>query len=351
MTRMNQMQQVQQVQQQQGETPMSVSPVEARRVYPAVMDHAPSALSFAGNVNGPSTPGLLDSELLLLPPGLLEPGLGLELELDLGTGPRRRCLHRTGTGKTTAPGSSSPIVPISRQRHRSLPYPKNSSSSGVVTDNNSNELLGRRGRGRGRGKSFLTAFRGRDRCRDWAVVVEEAVNPLSLLRLSLVVDIVIEVITVSSCLFPVPVPVPNDSLHRDRNREISVGQSEEGEEEVMNIGRYLRDRQIQSHLPLSIPMVVEEEAKEERRRLRWTIGSWQDSLGSLGRKEKVTKLIAELRELAVKGQATDPSRSETQQASLGLFPKGLTVASQIYEKRNAENNSQEKPSEPASEKD
>ncbi|TBU31136.1 heat shock protein 70 [Dichomitus squalens] len=55
-------------------------------------------------------------------------------------------------------------------------------------------------------------------------------------------------------------------------------------------------------------------------------------------KEKVTKLIAELRELAVKGQAGDASVdadkirekvNETQQASLGLFQK-------VYEKRNAE---------------
>ncbi|THU86924.1 HSP70-domain-containing protein [Dendrothele bispora CBS 962.96] len=61
-------------------------------------------------------------------------------------------------------------------------------------------------------------------------------------------------------------------------------------------------------------------------------------------KEKVTKLIAELWELAVKGQAADPSRNETQQASLGLFQK-------VYEKRNAKNNSQEKLSEPEPEKD
>ncbi|KAJ8462018.1 hypothetical protein ONZ51_g11176 [Trametes cubensis] len=55
-------------------------------------------------------------------------------------------------------------------------------------------------------------------------------------------------------------------------------------------------------------------------------------------KEKVEKLIAELRELAVKGQAGDASVdadkirekiNETQQASLGLFQK-------VYEKRNAE---------------
>ncbi|KAK0241343.1 heat shock protein 70 family [Armillaria nabsnona] len=56
--------------------------------------------------------------------------------------------------------------------------------------------------------------------------------------------------------------------------------------------------------------------------------------------EKVAKLVAELRELAVKGQAADPSVdaeairvkiNETQQASLGLFSK-------VYEKRNAEEN-------------
>ena len=55
-------------------------------------------------------------------------------------------------------------------------------------------------------------------------------------------------------------------------------------------------------------------------------------------KEKVEKLVAELREIAVKGQAGDNSVSadsirekinETQQASLGLFQK-------VYEKRNAE---------------
>jgi len=56
-------------------------------------------------------------------------------------------------------------------------------------------------------------------------------------------------------------------------------------------------------------------------------------------KEKVTKLVAELRAIAVKGQAADPSITadsirekinETQQASLGLFQK-------VYEKKNAEN--------------
>ncbi|KAF9464963.1 heat shock protein 70 [Collybia nuda] len=65
-------------------------------------------------------------------------------------------------------------------------------------------------------------------------------------------------------------------------------------------------------------------------------------------KEKVTKLITELREVAVKGQAGDTSVTadnirekinETQQASLGLFQK-------VYEKRNAENQSSEQPSEP-----
>lgn len=55
-------------------------------------------------------------------------------------------------------------------------------------------------------------------------------------------------------------------------------------------------------------------------------------------KEKVTKLVNELRELAVKGQAGDEAVNadlirekiaETQQASLGLFQK-------VYEKRAAE---------------
>ncbi|EPQ55171.1 heat shock protein 70 [Gloeophyllum trabeum ATCC 11539] len=58
-------------------------------------------------------------------------------------------------------------------------------------------------------------------------------------------------------------------------------------------------------------------------------------------KEKVQKLVTELREIAVKGQAGDASVtaeqirekiSETQQASLGLFQK-------VYEKRNAEEQS------------
>jgi len=58
-------------------------------------------------------------------------------------------------------------------------------------------------------------------------------------------------------------------------------------------------------------------------------------------KEKVTKLVAELREVAAKGQTGDASVtadlirekiSETQAASLGLFQK-------VYEKRAAEQNS------------
>jgi molecular chaperone DnaK len=57
-------------------------------------------------------------------------------------------------------------------------------------------------------------------------------------------------------------------------------------------------------------------------------------------KDKVTKLVAELREIAVKGQAGDASVtadairekiSATQQASLGLFQK-------VYEKKQAESN-------------
>ena len=58
-------------------------------------------------------------------------------------------------------------------------------------------------------------------------------------------------------------------------------------------------------------------------------------------KDKVTKLLGELRELAIKGQAGDASITgdtirekinETQTASLGLFQK-------VYEKRAAENSS------------
>lgn len=70
-------------------------------------------------------------------------------------------------------------------------------------------------------------------------------------------------------------------------------------------------------------------------------------------KEKVSKLVAELREIAVKGQAGDASITadairekinETQQASLGLFQK-------VYEKRSAENASQEQPSESTEKKE
>ncbi|TBU38022.1 hypothetical protein BD309DRAFT_1059385 [Dichomitus squalens] len=45
--------------------------------------------------------------------------------------------------------------------------------------------------------------------------------------------------------------------------------------------------------------------------------------------EKVSKLIVELRELAIKGWAGDTSVNETQQSSLGLLQK-------VYEKRNVE---------------
>ena len=69
-------------------------------------------------------------------------------------------------------------------------------------------------------------------------------------------------------------------------------------------------------------------------------------------KEKVEKLVAELRELASKGQAADASITaevikakidETQQASLGLFQK-------VYEKRNAESNNSSSSEQPAEEK-
>ncbi|KAG2104033.1 heat shock protein 70 family [Suillus discolor] len=69
-------------------------------------------------------------------------------------------------------------------------------------------------------------------------------------------------------------------------------------------------------------------------------------------KEKVTKLVTELRELAAKGQAGDGAVTseqirekinETQQASLGLFQK-------VYEKRNAENAASESSSETKEEK-
>ena len=69
-------------------------------------------------------------------------------------------------------------------------------------------------------------------------------------------------------------------------------------------------------------------------------------------KEKVTKLIVELREIAVKGQAGDASItadairekiSEAQQASLGLFQK-------VHEKRSAENSASEPSSSESAEK-
>lgn len=59
------------------------------------------------------------------------------------------------------------------------------------------------------------------------------------------------------------------------------------------------------------------------------MGEFKDQLDAT-EKDKVTKLVTELRELAVKGQAADPSITaevirekinETQQASLGLFQK------------------------------
>lgn len=68
-------------------------------------------------------------------------------------------------------------------------------------------------------------------------------------------------------------------------------------------------------------------------------------------KEKVAKLVEELREIAVKGQAGDASINadlirekinETQQASLGLFQK-------VYEKRNAQAETSEAKEEPAKE--
>lgn len=83
-------------------------------------------------------------------------------------------------------------------------------------------------------------------------------------------------------------------------------------------------------------------------------------------KEKVSKLVSELRELAVKGQAADASITadiirekinETQQASLGLFQKVSLYllpqrcrridgfSAQVYEKRNAENNASSESSE------
>jgi molecular chaperone DnaK len=83
------------------------------------------------------------------------------------------------------------------------------------------------------------------------------------------------------------------------------------------------------------------------------MNDFKDQLDN-GEKEKVNKLVAELREMAVKGQAGDESVTadairekiaETQQASLGLFQK-------VYEKRAAEssNNNSENTSETKEEK-
>ena len=67
------------------------------------------------------------------------------------------------------------------------------------------------------------------------------------------------------------------------------------------------------------------------------MGEFKDQLDAT-EKEKVEKLVAELRELALKGQTADESVNadlirekiaETQQASLGLFQK-------VYEKRATE---------------
>ncbi|KAK7691790.1 hypothetical protein QCA50_005193 [Cerrena zonata] len=81
------------------------------------------------------------------------------------------------------------------------------------------------------------------------------------------------------------------------------------------------------------------------------MGEFKDQLDAT-EKEKVTKLITELREIATKGQTGDASITadtirekinEAQQASLGLFQK-------VYEKRNAENAAQEEKKEPEPEK-
>ena len=69
-------------------------------------------------------------------------------------------------------------------------------------------------------------------------------------------------------------------------------------------------------------------------------------------RDKVTGLITELRELASKAQGGDAAITaeaikakidETQQALLGLFQK-------VYEKRNAENSSQQNTESPSEEK-
>lgn len=82
------------------------------------------------------------------------------------------------------------------------------------------------------------------------------------------------------------------------------------------------------------------------------LSEFKDQLDA-SEKEKVEKLVTELRELAVKGQTGDESvnadlirekLAETQQASLGLFQK-------VYEKRSAENSSNDNASsEPKEEK-
>jgi molecular chaperone DnaK len=79
------------------------------------------------------------------------------------------------------------------------------------------------------------------------------------------------------------------------------------------------------------------------------MNEFKDQLDA-GERDKVAKLITELRELAVKGQAGDSSVTaaqikeaigNTQQASLGLFQK-------VYEKRNQENKANETSSESSS---
>ncbi|KDN40122.1 hypothetical protein RSAG8_08322, partial [Rhizoctonia solani AG-8 WAC10335] len=81
------------------------------------------------------------------------------------------------------------------------------------------------------------------------------------------------------------------------------------------------------------------------------MGEFKDQLDASER-DKVTKLISELRELAAKGQAGDASVTgeqikeaigATQQASLGLFQK-------VYEKRAAQNAESAKEEEPKEEK-
>ncbi|KNZ74929.1 Heat shock 70 kDa protein [Termitomyces sp. J132] len=83
-----------------------------------------------------------------------------------------------------------------------------------------------------------------------------------------------------------------------------------------------------------------------RRVRQYPMTEFKDQLDA-AEKEKVSKLIAELRELAAKGQSPDASITadtirekinETQQASLGLFQK-------VYEKRSAEQAASENPTE------